>query len=68
MIEESVVRGRPAAALLAASASADLLVVGHRHRGRLARLGSTTHAVLHRTTCPLAVVPVREHPSTPPSP
>lgn len=58
-IQEVVVRDRPAAALLAASTDAELLVVGHRHRGRLARLGSTTHGVLHRASCPIAVVPLR---------
>jgi nucleotide-binding universal stress UspA family protein len=57
-IDEAVVRDRPATALLHRSEAADLLVVGHRHRGRLARLGSTTHAVLHRAACPIAVVPI----------
>jgi nucleotide-binding universal stress UspA family protein len=54
----TVVRGRPAGALLAATEDAQLLVVGHRHRRLLARLGSTTHGVLHRATCPVAVVPL----------
>lgn len=67
-IEEVVVRDRPATALLRASTSAELLVVGHRHRGRLARLGSTTNGVLHRAACPIAVVPIREQPRTPPAP
>jgi nucleotide-binding universal stress UspA family protein len=58
-ILETVVRNRPATALLAASSRAELLVVGHRHRGRLARLGSTTHGLLHRASCPVAVVPLR---------
>jgi nucleotide-binding universal stress UspA family protein len=58
-IEEAVVRDRAVTALLAASAGAELLVVGHRHRGRLARLGSTTHGILHRASCPVAVVPIR---------
>jgi nucleotide-binding universal stress UspA family protein len=49
---------RPAPALLDASTAAELLVVGHRHRGRLARLGSTTNGVLHRASCPVAVVPL----------
>ncbi|MGY1669843.1 universal stress protein [Geodermatophilus sp. SYSU D00710] len=57
-IREAVVRERPARALLAAGLTAQLLVLGaRRHRG-LARLGSTTHAVVHRATCPVAVVPV----------
>ncbi|SDE66553.1 Nucleotide-binding universal stress protein, UspA family [Blastococcus fimeti] len=61
-IEEVVARDRAATALLHASASAELLVVGHRHRSRLARLGSTSHGVLHRAACPVAVVPIREQP------
>ncbi|MGY1735005.1 universal stress protein [Geodermatophilus sp. SYSU D00684] len=57
-IREAVVRERPARALVAAALPAELLVVGvRRHRG-LARLGSTTHGVVHRATCPVAVVPV----------
>ncbi|MGY1823530.1 universal stress protein [Geodermatophilus sp. SYSU D00079] len=56
-VREVVVRERTAAGLVAAGLTAQLLVVGHRRR-RLARLGSTTHAVLHRAGCPVAVVPV----------
>lgn len=67
-IEEVVARDRAATALLHASASAQLLVVGHRHRHRLARLGSTSHAVLHRAACPVAVVPIREQPDGVPRP
>ncbi|MGY2002685.1 universal stress protein [Blastococcus sp. SYSU DS1024] len=58
VVREVVVRDRAPGALLAASMTAQLLVVGHRHRRLLARLGSTTHAVLHRAGCPVAVVPV----------
>lgn len=58
VVREVVVRDRPAAALLAAGLTAQLVVVGHRHRRLLARLGSTTHAVLHRAGCPVAVVPL----------
>lgn len=54
-IRELVVRERPARALLAAGMTAQLLVVGHRRRPALA---STTHAVLHRAACPVAVVPL----------
>jgi nucleotide-binding universal stress UspA family protein len=43
------------AALAAASMTAQLLVVGHRARRAP---GSTTHGVLNRATCPVAVVPV----------
>ena len=57
-IREVVVRDRPAVALREAAMSAELLVVGHRHRHVLARLGSTVHGLLHRTPCPLAVVPL----------
>jgi nucleotide-binding universal stress UspA family protein len=59
-IIERVVRERPARALLDAAAGASLLVVGHRHRPALARLGSTVHGLLHRAPCPLAVVPIGE--------
>jgi nucleotide-binding universal stress UspA family protein len=55
VVREVVVRDRSARALLAAALTAQLLVVGH-HRRR--RLGSTTHAVLHRASCPVAVVPL----------
>jgi nucleotide-binding universal stress UspA family protein len=55
VVREVVVRDRPARALVAAAMTAQLLVVGHHpHRA----FGSTTHAVLHRATCPVAVVPL----------
>ena len=54
-VREVVVRDKAARALVAAGLTAALLVVGH-HRHR--RLGSTTHAVLHRANCPVAVVPL----------
>jgi nucleotide-binding universal stress UspA family protein len=57
-IREVLVRDRAASALREVATSADLLVVGHRHRPVLARLGSTVHGLLHRTPCPLAVVPL----------
>ncbi|MFF5651383.1 universal stress protein [Streptomyces collinus] len=49
----------PAEALLNASRSADLLVVGRRTEPTAAegRLGPVTHAVLHHARCPVAVVP-----------
>ncbi|SHN88369.1 Nucleotide-binding universal stress protein, UspA family [Geodermatophilus obscurus] len=52
--------GRPAEALLAVATTAQLLVVGHRHRrgGALGVLRSVTNAVLHRAACPVAVVPL----------
>jgi nucleotide-binding universal stress UspA family protein len=54
-VRQVVVREKAARALLAAGLTAELLVVGH-HRRR--RLGSTAHGVLHRATCPVAVVPL----------
>ncbi|SFE86531.1 universal stress protein [Blastococcus tunisiensis] len=55
VVREVVVRDRPARAVLSAGMTAQLVVVGHRRR---VELGSTTHAVLHRATCPVAVVPL----------
>ena len=54
-----VVLLHPAQALLNASRGADLLVVGRRTDPVAAegRLGPVTHAVLHHTSCPVAVVP-----------
>ncbi|TKJ31392.1 universal stress protein [Blastococcus sp. CCUG 61487] len=60
VIRETVARDRATPALLTASETAGVLVVGHRHRGRLARLGSTMHGVLHRASCPVAVVPLQQ--------
>lgn len=50
----------PAAALIEASATADLLVVGDRGSGGFPglRLGSVTDAVLRHAKCPVLVVPV----------
>lgn len=62
-IAELVVRDRAPLALLDAARDAGLLVVGHRHRSVLGRIGATTHALLHRAPCPLAVVPLVEEPS-----
>ena len=53
LVREVVVRDRAARALLSAGMTAQLIVVGHRRR---LALGSTPHAVLHRATCPVAVV------------
>ncbi|MGW1362250.1 universal stress protein [Streptomyces chartreusis] len=53
-----VVLLHPAQALVNASRGADLLVVGRRTDPRApeGRLGPVTHAVLHHTRCPVAVV------------
>ena len=57
-VRQIVEHGHPAAALVAASLAADLLVVGHRRRSP-GLLGSVTSAVVHRAACPVAVVPLR---------
>lgn len=54
----SVHRSEPLVALETASHHADLLVLGSRGRGGFHGLavGSTTHAMMHFATCPVAVV------------
>ena len=57
-VQLRVVSGNPGEILVAEAADADLLVVGHRGRGRIASacLGSAgLHCVLH-ATCPVVVV------------
>ncbi|MEO7130627.1 MAG: universal stress protein [Dermatophilaceae bacterium] len=56
-IEVVVRNDRPVAALLEASGDASLLVVGTRGRGGFAgmTLGSVSHKVLQRATCPVVV-------------
>jgi len=58
VVREVTLRDKAPRGLLAAGLTAELLVIGHRRRNRLATLGSTTHGVLHRASCPLAVVPL----------
>jgi nucleotide-binding universal stress UspA family protein len=58
VVREVVLRDKPARGLVAAALTAELLVVGHHRRNRLAALTSTTHGVLHRAPCPVAVVPI----------
>ncbi|MGY1704831.1 universal stress protein [Geodermatophilus sp. SYSU D00697] len=58
-VEQDVVEGDPAAALLAAAESADLLVVGRRGRGGFAgmRVGSVSRHVVTHAPCPVVVHP-----------
>lgn len=58
-VQIDVLRGRPADALLELSRDVDLLVVGSRRWGPVARLllGSTGEALLHDASCPVVVVP-----------
>ncbi|MEU7580118.1 universal stress protein [Streptomyces sp. NPDC041068] len=58
-VRRGVVEGHARTALLDASRTADLLVVGARRRqGRIGmQLGPVNHAVLHHAACPVAVVP-----------
>lgn len=57
-IEQLVVEGQPAAALVSAAAGAELLVVGSRGHGSLvgAVLGSVSQQCLHHAPCPVAIV------------
>ncbi len=57
-IRSEVVKGNAAHALLAASAGADLLVVGNRGHGGLAEalLGSTGQHCVRHATCPVVVI------------
>jgi nucleotide-binding universal stress UspA family protein len=57
-VEVRVVNARPADAVVRASGDASMVVVGARGRGgfRGLLLGSVSHEVLHRVTCPVAVV------------
>jgi nucleotide-binding universal stress UspA family protein len=58
-VQTEVLRGRPADALLALSREVDLLVIGSRRWGPLARvlLGGTGETLLHEAHCPMLVVP-----------
>jgi len=56
-IRRLVERNRPARGLIRQSARAQLVVVGSRGRGGLAGmlLGSTSHALIHHSACPVVV-------------
>jgi len=61
--EVQVDRGRPADSLVGLSADVDLLVIGSRRWGPLARLllGGTGEALVHGARCPLLIVPRSGH-------
>jgi nucleotide-binding universal stress UspA family protein len=58
-VETDVQLGRPADALLELSENVDLLLIGSRRWGPVARvlLGATGEALLHDASCPVLVVP-----------
>ncbi len=64
------VHGPSGPSLVAASARADLLVVGHRGRGHLVDLviGSVAEYAVRHAACSVAVVRRRTGPSSPPAP
>jgi nucleotide-binding universal stress UspA family protein len=65
-VQTSAVPVGAAAALLDASADADLLVVGRRELRALPRLvGSVTHQCIHHAHCPVTVVPIDWRIATP---
>lgn len=66
-VESVVTMGHPATVLLEASESADLLVVGARGRGTVARalLGSVSAVVARESVCPVIIVRDLEEPPEP---
>lgn len=62
-VEEVVVQGAPASALVDASRGARLIVLGSHGAGGLRGLvlGSVSHAVLHHAHCPVMIVPRERH-------
>ncbi len=62
-VVQRVLAGTPRAALLTASADAQMLVVGSRGRDGVEgmRLGSVAQAILHHAPCPIGVVHTTAH-------
>ena len=58
VVEQTVVHGRPTPALLGYGESSELIVVGSRGRGGFKGmlLGSTSHALIMHSQCPVVVV------------
>ena len=58
-VETVVAEGRAADAITRHAEGAEMVVLGHRHQGRLSRLlhGSTSQATLDHLACPLVIVP-----------
>ncbi|NUO44800.1 MAG: universal stress protein, partial [Streptomyces sp.] len=58
-VDTRTVRSSPAHALLAATGGTAVVVIGaHRRAGRLGpQLGSVAHTLLHRSHCPVVLVP-----------
>lgn len=65
-VEQVVVEGPAARALLETARGADLIVVGSRGRGGFMGLllGSTSHQVVTHATCPVVVVPMVDEAGT----
>lgn len=68
-IQSLSLMGPPVETLVAASHVARLLVLGARSTGMLSRmvLGSTSHAVVTRASCPVVVVPAQSPPERAPA-
>ena len=65
-VRRVVAIGKPADVLLQYAQQAQLIVVGSRGRGDAAGffLGSTSHALIHRATCPVFVARAESHLAT----